>query len=183
MKTRKQNITPVTLLVQGLSGTLPSSPSRWSGIGRAALLARQAFALILMVLIVPMGQGALLFAQTAPAQQQQYNGSEPPPPPPSQNGSQDQYGAQDQGAPPQDQGGPPPDQGAPQGQPLSPEVLGQLVAPIALDRTRWWRRFWQPPPIPRAFAEADRRVQSQGNMPPDQSGALPRTRKTGIPAC
>ena len=171
MKTRKQNITPVTLLMQGLSGTLPSSPSRWSGIGRAALLARQAFALVLMVLIVPMGQGALLFAQTAPAQQQQYNGSEPPPPPPSQNGSQDQYGAQDQGAPPQDQGGPPPDQGAPQGQPLSPEELGQLVAPIALYPDALVAQVLAASTYPTQIVEADRWVQSQGNMPPDQLGA------------
>ncbi|MFZ0518411.1 MAG: DUF3300 domain-containing protein, partial [Acidobacteriaceae bacterium] len=178
MKTRKQNITPATTFLQGLSGTLPLSPSRWSGIGRAALLARQVFALVLIVLIVPMGQGALLFAQTAPPQQQQYNGSEPPPPPPSQNGSQDQYGSQDQGppqqdqgAPPQDQGAPPPDQGAPQGQPLSPEELGQMVAPIALYPDALVAQILAASTYPTEIVEADRWVQAQGNMPPEQLGA------------
>src|SRR5487761_1716252 len=95
--TRKQNISPATSFLQGLTGTLPPSPSRWSGIGRVAFVARQVFALVMAVLIVPMGQGALLFAQTAPPQQEQYNGAPPPPPPPDQNGSQDQYAPQDQG--------------------------------------------------------------------------------------
>ena len=169
--TRKQKTSPATSFLQGLSGTLPSSPTRWSGIGRAALLARQVFALVLIVLIVPMGQGALLFAQTAPAQQQQYNGAEPPPPPPSQNGSQDQYAPQDQGAPPQDQGAPPPDQGAPQGQPLSPEELGQLVAPIALYPDALVAQVLAASTYPTQIVEADRWVQSQGNMPAEQLGA------------
>jgi uncharacterized membrane protein YgcG len=135
------------------------------------LLARQAFALVLIVLIVPMGQGALLFAQTAPAQQQQYNGAEPPPPPPSQIGSQDQYAPQDQGAPQQDQGGPPPDQGAPQGQPLSPEELGQMVAPIALYPDALVAQVLAASTYPTQIVEADRWVQAQGNMSPDQLGA------------
>jgi hypothetical protein len=176
--TRKQYVSPATSLLQGLSGTLPSTPSRWSGIGRAAFLARQVFALALIVLIVPMGQSALLFAQAAPAQQQQYNGSEPPPPPPSQNGSQDQYAPQDQGpppqdqgAPPQDQGGPPPDQGAPQGQPLSPEELGQMVAPIALYPDALVAQILAASTYPTEVVEADRWLQAQGNMPPEQLGA------------
>jgi uncharacterized membrane protein YgcG len=160
---RKPNISPATLFLQGLTGTLPSSRSRWSGIGRAALLARQVFALVLVVLIVPMGQGALLFAQTAPPQQEQYNGA-PPPPPPDQNGSQDQYA-------PQDQGGPPPDQGASQGQPLSPEELGQLVAPIALYPDALVAQVLAASTYPTQVVEADRWVQSQGNMPPDQLAA------------
>ena len=178
MKTRKQNITPATTFLQGLSGTLPLSPSRWSGIGRAALLARQVFALVLIVLIVPMGQGALLFAQTAPPQQQQYNGSEPPPPPPSQNGSQDQYGSQDQGppqqdqgAPPQDQGAPPPDQGAPQGQPLSPEELGQMVAPIALYPDALVAQVLAASTYPTKLWKQIAGCSAQGNMPPEQLGA------------
>jgi uncharacterized membrane protein YgcG len=176
--TRKQNTSPATSFLQGLSGTLPSTPARWSGIGRAAFVARQAFALVLIILIVPMGQGALLFAQTAPPQQQQYNGSEPPPPPPSQNGSQDQYAPQDQGAPQQDQGAPqqdqgapPPDQGAPQGQPLSPEELGQMVAPIALYPDALVAQVLAASTYPTQIVEADRWVQSQGNMPPEQLGA------------
>jgi uncharacterized membrane protein YgcG len=168
--TRKQITSPATSILQGLSGTLPSTPSRWSGIGRAALLARQAFAVVLMILIVPMGQGALLFAQNAPAQQQQYNGAEPPPPP-NQNGSQDQYAPQDQGGPQQDQGAPPPDQGAPQGQPLSPEELGQMVAPIALYPDALIAQILAASTYPTQVVEADRWVQAQGNMPADQLGA------------
>jgi hypothetical protein len=171
--TRKQYVSPTTSFLQGITGTLPSSPSRWSGVGRAALLARQVFALVLIVLIVPMGQGALLFAQTAPPQQEQYNGTEPPPPPPpqNQNGSQDQNAPQDQGAPPQDQGAPPPDQGAPQGQPLSPEELGQMVAPIALYPDALVAQILAASTYPTQVVEADRWVQSQGNVPPEQLGA------------
>ncbi|MGH9617916.1 MAG: hypothetical protein ACRD28_14345, partial [Acidobacteriaceae bacterium] len=107
MKSSKRHyLSPADSLMQGLSGTLKRSQSHWTGLGRVGLMARQAFALVLVVLIVPMGQAGLLFAQSAPPQQEQYNGSVPPPPPPDQNGSQDQ-GA----PPPQDQGGPPPDQG------------------------------------------------------------------------
>jgi uncharacterized membrane protein YgcG len=170
---RKQYVTPATSLLQGLAGTLPSTRSRWNGIGRAALLARQIFALVLIVLIVPMGQGALLFAQTAPPQQEQYNGAvpPPPPPPPDQNGSQDQYAPQDQGAPPQDQGAPPPDQGAPQGQPLSAEELGQMVAPIALYPDALVAQILAASTYPTQVVEADRWVQAQGNMPPEQLAA------------
>jgi hypothetical protein len=168
--TRKQNISPATELVRGLTGTLPSTPAGWSGIGRAALLARQVFALILIVLIVPMGQGALLFAQTAPPQQEQYNGATPPPPPPSdQNGSQDQNAPQDQGEQP-DQGAPPPDQAAPQGQPLSPEELGQMVAPIALYPDALVAQILAGSTYPTEVVEADRWLQAQGNMPAVQLG-------------
>jgi uncharacterized membrane protein YgcG len=179
---RKQTNSPATTFFQGLNGTLPSTPSRWSGIGRVASIARQIFAVVLIVLIVPMGQGALLFAQTAPQQQQQYNGAEPPPPPPDQNGAQQQYAPQDQGPPPQDQGAPdqgapqdqgapPPDQGAPQGQPLSAEELGQMVAPIALYPDALVAQILAASTYPTQVVEADRWVQSQGNMPADQLGA------------
>ncbi|MGB8479488.1 MAG: DUF3300 domain-containing protein [Acidobacteriaceae bacterium] len=169
--TRKQNISLTTSFLQGLTGTLPLSPSRWNGVGRAAFVTRQVFALVLVVLIVPMGQGALLFAQTAPPQQEQYNGAPPPPPPPDQNGSQDQYAPQDQGAPPQDQGAPPPDQGVPQGQPLSPEELGQMVAPIALYPDALVAQILAASTYPTQVVEADRWLQSQGNMPPEQLAA------------
>ena len=86
---RNQYVSPTTSFFQGLTGTLPPVQSRWSGIGRVALMTRQIFALVLIVLIVPMGQGAMLFAQEAPPQQEQYNGP-PPPPPPDQGGPQDQ---------------------------------------------------------------------------------------------
>lgn len=156
--TRKQNTSPATLWMQGLTGTLPSCSSRPDGIARAALLARQIFALVLIVLIVPMGPGALLFAQTAPPQQEQYNGAVPPPPPPDQSDSQDQ-------------GAPPPDQGAPQGQPLSAEELGQMVAPIALYPDALVAQILAASTYPTQVVEADRWVQSQGNVPPDQLGA------------
>lgn len=160
---RKQDTSPTTSFLQGLAGTLPPSQSRWNGIGRVALMTRQIFALVLIVLIVPMGQGALLFAQEAPPQQQQYNGP-PPPPPPDQNGTQDEYG-------PQDQGGPPPDQGAPQGQPLSPDELGQLVAPIALYPDALVAQVLAASTYPTQVVEADRWVQSQGNVPAEQLAA------------
>ncbi|MGO8719495.1 MAG: DUF3300 domain-containing protein [Acidobacteriaceae bacterium] len=158
---RKQDTSPTTSFLQGLAGTLPPSQSRWNGTARAALVTRQIFALVLIVLIVPMGQGALLFAQEAPPQQQQYNG--PPPPPPPDQG-QDQYG-------PQDQGGPPPDQGAPQGQPLSPDELGQLVAPIALYPDALVAQVLAASTYPTQVVEADRWVQSQGNVPAEQLAA------------
>ncbi len=166
--TRRQNPSPEILFPRGLTGTLPTGPSHGRGIGRAAFVARQIFALVLVVLIVPMGQGVLLFAQADPSQQEQYNGAPPPPPPPGQNGSQDQYAPQDQGAPPQDQGVPPPDQGAPQGQPLSPEELDQMVAPIALYPDALVAQVLAASTYPTEVVEADRWVQSQGNMPPEQ---------------
>ena len=161
--TRKQYVSPATQFLQGLTGTLPRTLSSCNAIGRAALMARQVFALVLIVLIVPMGQGALLFAQTAPQQQEQYNGP-PPPPPPDQGAPQDQSG-------PQDLGGPPPDQGAPQGQPLSPEELGQLVAPIALYPDALVAQILAGSTYPTQVVEADRWVQSQGNVPPEQLAA------------
>ena len=161
--TRKQNTSAATLLMQGLTDTLPSSASRENGVGRAALLARQIFALILIVLIVPMGQGALLFAQTAPPQQHQYNGTTPPPPPQAADQA-DQSDAQDQGAPP-------PDQGAPQGQPLTADELGQMVAPIALYPDALVAQILAASTYPTQVVEADRWVQAQGNMPADQLGA------------
>lgn len=160
--TGKQKISPATAFLQGLTDTLPPSPSRWNSIGRAALRVRQVFALVLVVLIVPMGQGALLFAQPAP-QQQQYNGA-PPPPPADQNGSPNQYAPQDQGAPPEDQG-------TPQGQPLSPEELGQMVAPIALYPDALVAQVLAASTYPTEVVEADRWVQAQGNVPPEQLAA------------
>lgn len=127
-------------------------------MGRAASIARQLCALVLIVLIVPMGQGAMLFAQDAPTQQQQYNGP-PPPPPPDQGGPQDQ------------QFEPPPDQGAPQGQPLSPDELGQLVAPIALYPDALVAQVLAASTYPTQVVEADRWVQSQGNVPAEQLAA------------
>jgi Protein of unknown function (DUF3300) len=165
MKSRKQNTSPTTSFLHGLAGTRPPSQSRWNGIGRVAFLTRQLFALVLIVLIVPMGQGALLFAQDAAPQQQQYNGPTPPPPPPS-----DQGGPQDQSGP-QDQGGPPPDQGAPQGQPLSPDELGQLVAPIALYPDSLVAQVLAASTYPTEVVEADRWLQAQGNMPAEQLAA------------
>ncbi|MHB1672937.1 MAG: DUF3300 domain-containing protein [Acidobacteriaceae bacterium] len=161
--TRKQDGSPATSIFQGLTGTLPRTSSRWHGIGRVALMARRTCALVLIALIVPMGQGALLFAQTAPPQQEQYNGA-PPPPPPDQSGSQNQYG-------PPDQGGPPPDQGAPQGQPLSPDELGQMVAPIALYPDALVAQILAASTYPTQVVEADRWVQAQGNVPPEQLAA------------
>ncbi|MHB1856033.1 MAG: hypothetical protein ACYCPM_01205 [Acidobacteriaceae bacterium] len=97
----KQSASPMASFLQGVAGTLAPTQSRRNRIGLAAQFTLQIFALALIVLIVPMGQGALLFAQSAPPQQQ-YNGPPPPPPPPDQGGAQGQGG-------PQDQGGPPPD--------------------------------------------------------------------------
>ncbi len=71
----------MTLFFQGLTGTWPSTQSQENAVGRAAQVARQIFALILMILIVPMGQGALLLAQSETPQQQQYNGPTQLPPP------------------------------------------------------------------------------------------------------
>ncbi len=173
----KQSASPMTSFLQGLNGTLPPTQSRWNGIGVAAQRIRQIFAFVLVVLIVPMGQGALLFAQSAPPPPQgQY--APPPPdqggPPPDQTAPQGQGELQDQGGV-DDQSGPPPDQSAPQGQPMSPEDLGQLVAPIALYPDALVAQILAASTYPTQVVQADRWIQSQGNIPEAQLAANANT--------
>ncbi len=136
------------------------STSRWSdtlhGIlepGQAATamerkigqMIRQGLAVVLsaLMIMVPMGQG------TAFAQQ-------PLNIPPQEQGS----------APPPDNGGQ-----APQGQPLSPDQLDQLVAPIALYPDAMVAQVLAASTYPTQVVEADRWLQAQGNAPAAQIAA------------
>jgi hypothetical protein len=143
---------PMASFVTGLNSTLPSDQARLNKIGWTARILKQVFALALVVLIIPMGTGNL-FAQSEDA----------PPPPPQQTGPPPQQGdmSSDQGAP----------EGAPQGQPLSPDQLGQLVAPIALYPDALVAQVLAASTYPTEVVEADRWVQSQGNVPADQLAA------------
>lgn len=124
--------------------------------------------------------------QGPPPAQGQYQGA--PPPPPSQNGEYQDQSAPQQGqyqsAPPQQyQGAPPPQQGemeqnappaypgAPQGQPLSPEELNRMVAPIALYPDALVAQVLAASTYPSEVVEADRWLQAQGNRPPEQIAA------------
>ncbi|MEO6965823.1 MAG: DUF3300 domain-containing protein [Acidobacteriaceae bacterium] len=169
----KQPASPVASFLQGFNGAPPLPQSRWSGIDIAAQRARKIFALILAVSIIPMGQGAMLFAQSAPPPPQgQYA---PPPPnqpgqPPDQTAPQGQGDLQNQGEQ-EDQGDLPPDQGAPQGEPLTPEELGQLVAPIALYPDALVAQILAASTYPSEVVQADQWIQTQGNIPEAQLAA------------
>jgi hypothetical protein len=152
------------------------SQTHLDAIGWTARILKQVFALLLVVLIVPMGTGNL-FAQSdqTPQQQQQQPGPPgPPPPPPTQQELQGQPPQQDQeGPPPQEgqypeQGAP---EGAPQGQPLGPEQLDQMVAPIALYPDALVAQILAASTYPSQIVEADRWVQAQGNVPAEQLAA------------
>lgn len=169
----KQSAFSAACFLQGFNGMLQPTRSRWKGIDIAAQRARQILALVLTVLIVPMGQGALLFAQSAPP---------PPPqgqyalPPPGQAEAQGQGDLQNQGGPedqagPQDQSGPPPDQSAPQSEPMTAEELGQLVAPIALYPDALVAQVLAASTYPSEVVQANRWIQAQGNVPEAQIAA------------
>lgn len=168
--------------IEGLNNNLPQSAARLDWIGRTARALKQVSALALMVFIVPMTTGSVL-AQTTnqpPSQQEQQEGPQgPPPPPPSQQEQQEQG---PQGQPPQqNQAGFNNDQGAPQGpgepqgegsaQPLDPQQVDQLVAPIALYPDSLVAQVLAASTYPSEVVEADRWVQSKGNLPAEQLAA------------
>lgn len=114
----------------------------------------------------------------------------PPPPPDAQSSqpdqqapdslAQQQYGGdaqQQQGAPPpQEQGAPPPEQEQ-QGQPLAPQQLEQLVAPIALYPDALVAQILAASTYPTQVVEADRWRQQMGNASPDQIAEAANTQQ------
>lgn len=137
----------VDSFVAGLNSAAPQDRLRLNGIGWTARILKQVSALVLIVLITPMTMGNL-YAQTE---------SEPPPPPPQQSTM-----SADQGVAPED---------APQGEALNQDQLGQLVAPIALYPDALVAQVLAASTYPTQVVEADRWVQAQGNLSPDQLGA------------
>ncbi len=128
--------------------------------GMVLRLGKQAVACTLVYFMIPLGV-ADVFAQEAP-----------PPPPPDQQ-QQQQYDQQqqyqqgpDQGAP--DQEGPPPQQW----NALSPDQLGQMVAPIALYPDSLVAQILAASTFPSQVVDADRFVQSHPGVPPDQLGPM-----------
>jgi hypothetical protein len=123
-------------------------------------LGKKALAFSLAYLMIPLGIGDI-YAQTAP------------PPPPDQG----QY--QDQAPPPPDQQNPPQqysdqDQGPPPGSynPLPPDQLDQLVAPIALYPDSLVAQILAASTYPNQVADADHFVQSNQGASPDQLGQM-----------
>ncbi|MFZ0662608.1 MAG: DUF3300 domain-containing protein [Acidobacteriaceae bacterium] len=109
---------------------------------------KKALACSLAYLMIPLGMGDIYaYAQTAP----------PPPP------DQQQY---DNQAPPPE--GPPPESY----NALSPDQLGQLVAPIALYPDSLVAQILAASTYPTEVADADHFVQQNQGVPPDQLGAM-----------
>ncbi|HEX5233940.1 MAG TPA: DUF3300 domain-containing protein [Silvibacterium sp.] len=129
-------------------------------------IGRKALACCLAYLMVPLGIGDL-YAQSAPPppDQQQYQ----PPPDPNQD---QQY--QDQAPPPPDQQQDQDDQDQDQGpppeayNPLAPEQLDQMVAPIALYPDALVAQILAASTYPTQVADADHFLQSNQGAPPDQ---------------
>jgi hypothetical protein len=141
--TSEQCVSPMASFITGLNSTASRENTYLDKVGWTARIMKQIFAVALVLLIVPMGMGDLL------AQSQEG----PPPPPPQQAGI----------AP--DQGG---SEGAPQAQPLGPDQLDQLVAPIALYPDALVAQVLAASTYPTEVVEADRWRQAQGNIPADQ---------------
>ncbi|MEO6829201.1 MAG: DUF3300 domain-containing protein, partial [Acidobacteriaceae bacterium] len=144
--------------IEGFNGTQAAENARLNTMGRMARVLRQMFALMLIVLILPLTTGSLLGQSYDPTPPDQQG---PPPP-------QDMY--PDQGAPPPGESEMP-DQGAPQGQPMSPDQLGQLVAPIALYPDALVAQVLAASTYPSQVVEANRWLQSQGNLSAEQIAA------------
>ena len=125
--------------------------ARWRGApgardiaGTSYRIGRRVLAWGLIYLMIPLGV-ADMFAQEAP-----------PPPPPDQ--------ADAQGAP---------EQAPPQAyNPLTPDQLDQLVAPIALYPDSLVAQILAASTFPNELADADQFVQSHQGVPPDQMGQM-----------
>lgn len=136
---------------------IPNSPA----VDTALNLGRKALALALAWLMVPLGIGDL-YAQTAPPpppDQGQYQQGQAPPPP-DQGQYQDQSGNYDQGPPPQAYN------------PLSPDQLGQLVAPIALYPDALVAQILAASTYPTEVADADNFLRANQGLPPEQLGGM-----------
>lgn len=127
-----------------LYGILPPGKSEAATGWRVGQLTRQGLAVVLsaLMILVPMGQ-ANAFAQDQSA------------PPPT-----------DQSAPPPDNGQPPPT-----AQPLTPDQLDQLVAPIALYPDNLVAQVLAASTYPTQVVEANRWLKDQGNAPASQIAA------------
>jgi hypothetical protein len=133
---------------------------------RAAALAinigKKTLACSLVWLMVPLGMGDL-YAQTAPPppDQQQYQDQQAPPPPDQQYGDQDQdQQDQDQGPPPQAYN------------PLPPQQIDDMVAPIALYPDSLVAQILAASTYPDQIADADHFLQANQGLPPDQLGQM-----------
>jgi len=117
-----------------------------------------------------------------------------PPPPPDAQSSQPEpdqqqapdpmgeqpYGGdvqQQQGAPPLQQGQPGQDQPGPEGQPLPPQQLEQMVAPIALYPDALVAQILAAATYPEQVVEADQWRQQMGNASPDQIAQAANTQQ------
>ncbi len=127
---------------------------------------RQAVAGVLALAMLPLSQGVALAQdpQSGPQNQDQQNNGGPPPPPPDYN-----------------QGGNPADQGVDQGpppsayQPLGPDQLDQLVAPIALYPDSLVAQVLAASTYPAQVASAQQFIQQSGNYPPEQLAEMANT--------
>jgi hypothetical protein len=105
---------------------------------------RKALAFSLAYLMIPLGMGDIYAQQAPPPPPDQYNQGQPP----------------DQGPPPQAYN------------PLSPDQLGQLVAPIALYPDALVAQILAASTYPSQIADADHFVQSNPGVSPQQLGQM-----------
>jgi hypothetical protein len=126
-----------------LTPSAPRAQRELSGTQTALNFAQRAIACLLVYLMIPLGIGDVM-AQDVP-----------PPPPADQSGPADQGGA-----PPQNYNA------------LSPDQLGQLVAPIALYPDALVAQILAASTFPTQVVDADRFVQSHQGVPPDQLGQM-----------
>jgi hypothetical protein len=129
-----------------LYGIHPTEEADYAPRWRYARLGRQGLSLVLsaLMIMIPMGQSNAFAQDTLPGVDQ----SGPPP-------------------------GAPPDAGAPgpQGQPLTPDQLDQMVAPIALYPDNLVAQVLAASTYPTQVVEADRWLKEQGSAPPSQIAA------------
>jgi Protein of unknown function (DUF3300) len=144
--------------------TTPKRPRSFFSISTQAAaesalsLGKKALACSLAYLMIPLGMGDL-YAQEAPPpppDQGQYQDQAPPPP----DQGQQQYGDQDQGPPPQAYN------------PLPPDQMDQLVAPIALYPDSLVAQILAASTYPDQVADADHFLQANQGLPPDQLGQM-----------
>lgn len=141
-----------------LYGNLPPEQAetrRWS----TARLVREGLALLLsaVMIMIPLGQGTAFAQEGAPLPGVNMDQGGPPPP------------GMDQGGPQGTPDGAPPEESA--GQPLAPDQLNQLVAPIALYPDNLVAQILAASTYPTQVVQADRWVKSQGNAPAAQLAA------------
>src|SRR5579875_969107 len=147
-----------------LKTTLGIAPNSTAALA-AINIGRKTLAIALAYLMIPLGIGDV-YAQTAPPpppDQGQYQGQAPPPP--DQGQYQDQYGQNQDGD--YDQGPPPQAYN-----PLSPEQLDRLVAPIALYPDSLVAQILAASTYPNEIVDADNFLRANRGLPPDELGNM-----------